>query len=82
MGAELCHSCPLSGTGGHTNYSTKATRTKGTGWDAIQRYAKLLEARHKEHMAAYGGSDRLLGAYYAPSADTFRCGHSYTPVIL
>ncbi|KAK9908340.1 hypothetical protein WJX75_006322 [Coccomyxa subellipsoidea] len=63
-----------NGTGGHTNYSTKATRAKGTGWDAIQRYAKLLEARHKEHMAAYGGADRLLGAYYAPSADEFRWG--------
>lgn len=64
---------PGAGTGGHTNYSTKATRTKGSGWEAIQQYAKLLEARHKEHMAAYGGAERLLGAYYAPSSDEFRC---------
>ncbi|EIE21472.1 glutamine synthetase [Coccomyxa subellipsoidea C-169] len=63
-----------AGTGGHTNYSTKATRTKGSGWEAIQQYAKLLESRHKEHMAAYGGADRLLGAYYAPSANEFRWG--------
>ncbi len=64
---------PGAGTGGHTNYSTKATRTSGSGWDAIQQYAKQLEGRHKEHMAAYGGADRLLGAYYAPSSDEFRC---------
>ena len=33
-----------AGAGGHTNYSTKATRTEGTGWDAIQVRAATCEA--------------------------------------
>lgn len=32
-----------NGTGGHTNYSNKATRTYPTGWDAIQvRYVEFV----------------------------------------
>ena len=44
----------------------------GSGWDTIQEYAKRLEARHEAHMAAYGGAERLLGAYYAPAANNYR----------
>ncbi len=31
-----------NGSGGHTNYSNKATRAEGTGWDAIQAQCEKL----------------------------------------
>lgn len=31
-----------NGSGGHTNYSNKATRTEGTGWQAIQEQCEKL----------------------------------------
>lgn len=40
-----------NGAGGHTNYSTKATRTKGTGWEAIKAQIAKLEKRHAVHIA-------------------------------
>lgn len=40
-----------NGAGGHTNYSTKATRQKGTGWDAIKEQISKLEKRHALHIA-------------------------------
>lgn len=40
-----------NGAGGHTNYSTKATRTEGTGWDAIKEQIAKLEKRHALHIA-------------------------------
>lgn len=50
-----------NGAGGHTNYSTKATRTAGTGWQAIQDQIAKLEKRHAVHIAAYGeGNERRL----------------------
>jgi glutamine synthetase len=50
-----------NGAGGHTNYSTKSTRTAGTGWQAIQDQIAKLEKRHAVHIAAYGeGNERRL----------------------
>lgn len=40
-----------NGAGGHTNYSNKATRAKGTGWDSIQEQIQKLEKRHAIHIA-------------------------------
>ena len=40
-----------NGAGGHTNYSNKATRTPGTGFEAIKDQIKKLEANHGAHIA-------------------------------
>lgn len=55
-----------NGAGGHTNFSSKATRTEGTGWQAIQDQIAKLERRHAVHIAAYGEGNerRLTGAHH------------------
>ena len=61
-----------NGAGGHTNFSNKATRTEGTGWDAIQVQCNKLEKRHAVHIAQYGeGNERRLTGAFA--AARFRC---------
>ena len=58
-----------NGAGGHTNYSTKATRTEGTGWDAIQAQIAKLEKNHAKHIAAYGeGNERRLTGKHETSS--------------
>nr|QKY15333.1 glutamine synthetase (glnA) [Polytomella parva] len=65
-----------NGSGGHTNYSTKATRTEGCGWDAIQEQCKKLEKRHAVHIAAYGEGNerRLTGKHETSSMGDFSWG--------
>jgi glutamine synthetase len=65
-----------NGSGGHTNYSNKATRTSGTGWAAIQEQCAKLEKRHPVHIAAYGEGNerRLTGAHETSSMNDFSWG--------
>ena len=50
-----------NGAGGHTNYSTKGTRTAPGGYDVIVEHCKKLEKTHALHIAAYGeGNERRL----------------------
>lgn len=50
-----------NGAGGHTNYSTKATRTAPGGYDEIVKHCKKLEKTHALHIAEYGeGNERRL----------------------
>jgi glutamine synthetase len=50
-----------NGAGGHTNYSTKATRTAPGGYDVILEHCKKLGKTHALHIAAYGeGNERRL----------------------
>ncbi|CAI0378121.1 unnamed protein product [Linum tenue] len=53
-----------NGAGAHTNYSTKSMREDG-GIDVIKAAIKKLEARHSEHIAAYGeGNERRLTGHH------------------
>eukprot|EP00210_Caulerpa_lentillifera_P001456 g1397.t1 len=65
-----------NGAGGHTNYSTKATRTAGTGFEAIKQQIEKLKARHAVHIAEYGRGNerRLTGKHETSSMDTFDWG--------
>jgi glutamine synthetase len=65
-----------NGAGGHTNYSTKATRAAGTGWDAIQEQIAKLEKRHAVHIASYGEGNerRLTGKHETSSMEKFSWG--------
>ena len=65
-----------NGAGGHTNFSTKATRAEGTGWDAIQAQIAKLEKRHAIHIASYGEGNerRLTGKHETSSMDSFSWG--------
>ena len=50
-----------NGAGGHTNYSTKSTRTAPGGYDVIVEHCKKLEKAHALHIAEYGeGNERRL----------------------
>ncbi|GAX75146.1 hypothetical protein CEUSTIGMA_g2590.t1 [Chlamydomonas eustigma] len=64
-----------NGSGGHTNYSTKATRAPG-GWDVIQEHCKKLEKRHAVHIAAYGEGNerRLTGKHETSGMNDFSWG--------
>lgn len=59
------------GLGGHTNYSTKGTRTAPGGWTTMQQHFEKLGTRHREHMKVYGPGNerRLVGDWDA--ADLF-----------
>lgn len=65
-----------NGSGGHTNYSTKATRTAPGGWDVIQEHCAKLEKRHAVHIAAYGDGNerRLTGKHETSSMNDFAWG--------
>eukprot|EP01023_Acetabularia_acetabulum_P064120 TRINITY_DN8211_c0_g1_i2.p1 TRINITY_DN8211_c0_g1~~TRINITY_DN8211_c0_g1_i2.p1 ORF type:complete len:431 (-),score=80.90 TRINITY_DN8211_c0_g1_i2:423-1574(-) len=65
-----------NGAGGHCNFSTKATRTPGTGWDAIQKQIAKLEKRHGYHIAHYGEGNerRLTGKHETSSMHEFKWG--------
>lgn len=50
-----------NGAGGHTNYSTKSTRTAPGGYEVIVEHCKKLEKAHALHIAEYGeGNERRL----------------------
>lgn len=42
-----------NGAGGHCNYSSKATRTPGTGWTAMKEQIEKLRERHAFHISKY-----------------------------
>lgn len=69
-----------NGAGAHTNFSTKATREKSAGLNAIHKAIEALSKRHQEHIKAYdprGGADnarRLTGRHETASIDQFSSG--------
>jgi hypothetical protein len=65
-----------NGAGGHTNFSSKATRVAPTGWEAIQQQIAKLEKRHAVHIAAYGEGNerRLTGKHETSSMHDFSWG--------
>lgn len=65
-----------SGSGCHTNISTKKTRTPGTGFDAILSYMPKFEKHHKENLATYGSGNekRLTGLHETQHMDKFSYG--------
>lgn len=65
-----------NGAGGHCNYSNKATRTEGTGWEAMKAQIAKLELRHAVHIAGYGEGNerRLTGLHETSSLDDFTWG--------
>lgn len=65
-----------NGAGAHTNFSTKETRDKATGWATIEAFTAALSKRHNEHVAEYGAglSHRLTGAHETCDINTFKAG--------
>ena len=64
-----------TGSGAHTNFSTKETREEG-GLEKIEQICKILESRHKEYIEHYGKNNnlRLTGLHETQSMDTFSWG--------
>jgi hypothetical protein len=73
-----------NGAGGHTNYSTKATRTAPGGYDVILDHCKKLEKNHALHIAAYGeGNERRLTGTHEVSSAPLPVLHTFTfPLLL
>ena len=69
-----------NGAGAHTNSSSKATRDKNGGLQAIYAAIEALSKKHREHIEAYdprGGLDnarRLTGCHETASIDAFSSG--------
>ncbi len=65
-----------NGAGMHTNFSTKDTRDKSKGKQAIEDATKKLSAKHKEHITLYGAglAERLTGDHETCDIDTFKVG--------
>ena len=65
-----------NGSGMHTNFSTKTMRDPETGLEAIERAMEALEAKHDEHIRAYGNGleERLTGLHETCAINEFRKG--------
>ncbi len=65
-----------NGAGMHTNISSKDTRDKSKGRQAIDAATKKLEKMHAEHIAVYGAglADRLTGLHETCDISTFKVG--------
>ena len=69
-----------NGAGAHTNFSTKQTRTPGSGMQAIQEAIDRLQKNHARHIVAYDpkqGKDnerRLTGKHETSSIHSFSAG--------
>ena len=65
-----------NGAGQHTNFSTKSMRDPKTGAESIKKCLKLLEKKHKEHIAIYGHrlSERLTGKHETCHINEFKHG--------
>ena len=67
-----------NGAGMHTNFSTKATRDKKRGLEAIKTAVKSLENSHQLHIKSYGSGleDRLTGLHETCHINEFKSGVS------
>lgn len=67
----------FNGSGGHTNFSTKATRAEG-GMQTIEEICNKLADRHSLHMAGYGegNRERMTGIHETCGYDQFKFGNS------
>lgn len=65
-----------NGAGMHTNFSTKQTRDKSTGKEAIQQAIANLEKNHMKHIHIYGAGlgERLTGLHETSSLEDFSSG--------
>ena len=68
-----------NGSGCHTNFSTKSTRTSTkdkTGLDVMYEHMEKLKEKHNEHMEVYGSGNelRMTGKHETASYDTFTYG--------
>lgn len=67
-----------NGAGMHTNLSTRSTRDKEQGREAIQEAIARLKKKHIEHVQSYGHglAERLTGAHETCSINEFKSGVS------
>ena len=65
-----------NGAGKHVNFSTKETRDKKTGMEAIKKAIIELEKNHQKHIKVYGHQleKRLTGLHETCSIDEFKSG--------
>ena len=65
-----------NGTGMHVNFSTKDTRDKAIGKEAIDAAVNALSQKHAEHIEIYGfgNNQRLTGDHETCDIDTFKAG--------
>lgn len=65
-----------NGAGMHTNFSTKDTRDKNKGREAIKAATDALGKKHKEHIVLYGAglAERLTGHHETCDINTFKVG--------
>ncbi|MFW7380785.1 MAG: glutamine synthetase beta-grasp domain-containing protein [Oligoflexus sp.] len=65
-----------NGSGQHTNFSTKDMRSPEKGMATIERYLKLMEKKHMDHIAVYGEGleKRLTGLHETCAIHEFKYG--------
>merc|ERR1712151_775601 len=65
-----------NGSGCHTNYSTKATRDKATGWDTFMKYCDAMKVNHLEVMKLFGTGNegRMTGQHETADYNVFTYG--------